>query len=206
MNAMPCRPPERRRRFAVLLLLMLALAGCREAGWQTRSIDGFMPDLAFTLTNENGRRVQAGDYAGDVVLLFFGFSHCRKTCPATLGKLSAVLDGIGAPAEHARVLFVSIDPGRDTPARLAGYTDAFAPQVIGLTGSRDQLQALTRRYRAALSYGDGYPDGDYAVYHSAGVFVFDGDGEARLLFQPGDGIDAIRADLARLLEENNASA
>jgi protein SCO1/2 len=200
---MPC-PPRRLswlRRYLPALLLPLFLAGCDNQSWQTRSISGFMPDLAFTLTDDHGRTVRAGDYAGKVVLLFFGFSHCQMTCPATLGKLTAVLDSMGARAEGARVLFVSVDPNRDTPARLAAYTGAFAPQVVGLTGSRDQLEALAKRYRVAISYGKGYPDGDYPVYHSSAVFVFDGGGEARLLFQQDDGIDAVSADLGRLLSQ-----
>lgn len=201
---MPCRLHKlsgRRRLLPALLLPVLLLAGCSSPSWQTRSISGFMPDLAFTLTDDRNRSVHAGDYAGKVVLLFFGFSHCRDTCPATLGKLTAVLDAMGGKADGARVLFVSVDPNRDSPARLAAYTGAFAPQVIGLTGDRSQLEALARRYRVAISYGEGYPDGDYPVYHSSAVFVFDGDGEARLLFQQDDGIDAVSADLNHLLQQ-----
>jgi len=198
---MSCLSPKRLRPLAVLLALALLTACSRQPPWQTRSIDGFMPDLAFHLEDDHGRSVQAGDYAGKVVMLFFGFSHCRDTCPATLGKLSAVLDAIGAPAADARVLFVSIDPRRDTPARLATYTGAFAPQVIGLTGSRTQLDALSKRYRVAYSYGKNYPRGDYAVYHSSAVFVFDRNGRARLLFQQDDSAEAVRADLGRLLSQ-----
>ena len=131
-------------------------------------------DLAFTLTNQHGRIVHADDYAGKVVMLFFGFTNCQMTCPATLGKLTAVLDTMGKQAGLARVLFVSVDPNRDTPAALASFTKDFAPQVIGLTGTNNQLRALTKRYRVAFSYGNGYPDGYYAVYHSSAVFVFDG--------------------------------
>jgi len=186
-----------------MLLVLALLAACsRQAPWQTRSIDGFMPDLAFHLEDDHGHSVQAGDYAGKVVMLFFGFSHCHDTCPATLGKLSAVLDAIGTPAADARVLFVSIDPRRDTPARLAVYTKAFAPQVIGVTGSRAQLDALSKRYRVAYSYGKNYPHGNYAVYHSSAVFVFDRNGRARLLFQQDDSAEAIRADLDRLLSQS----
>lgn len=204
---MSCVPPDPRRirRSLAAVLLAVLLSGCRDGTWQTRDIGGFMPDLAFTLTDEQARTVHADDYAGNVVMLFFGFSHCQMACPATLGKLSAALDGIGAPADRARVLFVSVDPERDTPARLGEYADAFAPQVIGLTGSMEQLHELARRYRVAFSYGDGYPGDEYPVYHSSAVFVFDGDGEVRLLFQQDDSIDAIKADLQHLLQQNPAA-
>lgn len=176
------------------------LAGCQQGPpWRTREITHLMPDLAFTLTDQRDRTVHADDYAGKVVMLFFGFSNCQMTCPATLGKLTAVLDTMGKRADLARVLFVSVDPNRDTPARLAAYTSDFASQVIGLTGTSTQLQTLAKRYRVAFSYGEGYPNGNYAVYHSGAVFVFDGKGRVRLLFTQNDRIGDIKTDLRRLL-------
>jgi protein SCO1/2 len=201
--------PERltARALLVALLLAAALAGCQQnQPWRTRSIAHIMPDLAFTLTDQNGRTVHANDYTGKVVMLFFGFSHCHQTCPATLGKLTAVLDKMGKRADLARLLFVSVDPNRDTPARLASYTSAFAPQVIGLTGTQDELQTLTKRYRVAFSYGKGYPHGNYKVYHSGAVFVFDGKGKVRLLFTQTDKISDISADLSRLLAQAASSS
>lgn len=178
----------------------MVLAGCQqESPWRTRMITHFMPDLAFTLTDQHGRTVHADDYAGKVVMVFFGFSHCMQTCPATLAKLTTVLDTMGKQANLTRVLFVSVDPNRDTPARLAAYTHSFAPQVVGLTGTPTQLRDLTRRYRVAFSYGKGYPHGKYPVYHSGAVFVFDGSGKVRLLFTQDDGINDISADLHRLV-------
>lgn len=194
--------PEFRSVYKILtvLLLVIALTSCQhETPWQTRSIAHFMPDLAFTLTDQNGHTVHANDYTGKVVMLFFGFSHCMDTCPLTLGKLSAILNSMGKQAEQTRVLFVSIDPNRDTPARLATYTRSFSPEVIGLTGTPDQLRDLTRRYRVAFSYGKGYPHGQYPVYHSGAVFVFDGSGKIQLLFTQDDGVNDISADLQHLV-------
>lgn len=202
--AMSCqRLPERHAMRSLLTALLLAalMTGCQQdPPWQTRGITHLMPDLAFTLTDQHGRTVHADDYAGKVVMLFFGFSNCQMTCPATLGKLSAVLNTMGKQANLAQVLFVSVDPNRDTPARLAAYTDSFAPQVVGLTGTQAQLRALARRYRVAISYGESYPHGsNYAVYHSGAVFVFDGNGRVRLLFTQSDRISDINADLHHLL-------
>lgn len=194
------------RTLLTVLLLTTVLSGCLDQpAWRTRSIAHLMPDLAFTLTDQNGRTVHADNYSGKVVMLFFGFSHCLKVCPVTLGKLTAVLSSLGKLADRTRVLFVSVDPHRDTPARLTAWTKVFAPQVIGLTGTQSQLWALAKRYRVAYSYGKGYPNGSYPVYHSGAVFVFNGAGKVRLLFTQSDKIDDIRADLKRLLTEQPAA-
>ena len=186
----------------IILSLSVALTGCQQGRpWRTRAITHLMPDLAFTLTDQSGHTVHADNYTGKVVLLFFGFSHCQMVCPATLGKLTAVLDSMGKQADDARVLFVSVDPNRDTPAVLTAYTSSFAPQVIGLTGTPSQLHTLAKRYRVAFSYGKGYPNGSYPVYHSGAVFVFDASGNVRLLFTQSDRTDDISADLQRLLAQ-----
>lgn len=187
------------------LCLTVLLGGCDQQSWQTTSINGLMPDLDFTLVNESGQKVDADDYSGKVRLLFFGFTHCPKACPLTLGKLSLVLNNLGAISDDARVLFVSVDPERDTPAVLDEYTDSFASQVIGLTGSQSQLQSLARRYRVAYSYGEGYPGKRYRVYHSSAVFVFDRRGEIRLIFQSNDSIEAVTHDLRSLLNESQTA-
>ena len=203
-----CISPDRPRPYRLLtaLSLVAALMACQpNAAWQTRSITHLMPDLAFTLTDQNGHTVHANDYAGKVVLLFFGFSHCQMVCPATLGKLTTVLKTMGKRAGQVQVLFVSVDPNRDSPARLAAYSSSFAPEVIGLTGTAEQLHKLARRYRVAFSYGKDYPNGNYAVYHSGAVFVFDGSSKVRLLFTQSDRIADIRADLQRLLEQQTSA-
>jgi len=188
---------------AVMWLCLLTLAGCGQSQWQTTPIHGLMPELAFTLTNEAGQTVQAEDYAGKIRLVFFGFSHCKKACPATLGKLTLAMRQIGAAARDARILFVSVDPARDTPTVLEQYTEQFTPRMVGLTGDHDQLQELAKRYRVAYSYGEGYPGKEYRVYHSSAVFVFDRNGEIRLIIQQNDSIEAIRQDLLRLLEQSH---
>jgi protein SCO1/2 len=164
-----------------------------------KAIRGLVPGLSFTLNDDHGHTVHGDSYAGKVVLLYFGFSNCKLACPETLSKLAAALHRIGPQAQNVRVLFVSVDPHRDTPQKLAAYTRSFAPQMIGLTGTQDQLRRVARRYRVAYSYGKDYPRGSYAVYHSSAVFVFDREGRARLLVQGKDSVAAVAADLKRLL-------
>lgn len=159
-----------------------------------------MPPLAFELTNEQDQSVSEANYTGDVILLFFGFTHCPHICPTTLANLAAVSKALGEETrEDLRVLFVSVDPARDDPATLSAYTEAFDPEFIGLTGSQEALQALTRRYRVTYGYGEKDDTGHYDVSHSNAVFVFDRDGNAQLLIREDDTNEAIIADLNRLL-------
>ena len=186
---------------AAMLALAIGSAACTEKPWRTKSIAGLMPALEFDLTAEDGRRVTADDYRGKVVVLFFGYSHCPDVCPTTLAKLAGATARSSRP-EDVRVLFVSVDPARDTPQVLRAYTDAFGAEIIGLSGTRDALNRLTKRYRVTYGYGEPDASGDYPVSHSSAVFVFDEQGEARLLVRDSDPVDAIVADLDRLIVES----
>lgn len=186
----------------IVLLALLTLSGCGESDWDTKDIASLMPPLAFTLTDEQGRTVEASRYRGEINLLVFGYTHCPDVCPTTLARLGTTLKAL-APEwqDEIRVLFVSVDPARDDPRRLSAYTDAFGSAIVGLTGSRERLDALTRRYRLTYGYGEADRAGDYPVSHPSGVFVFDRRGEARLLIRLDDTREAIRHDLERLLAE-----
>ena len=110
--------PSRLARLVLLLGVVLLTACHREEAlpWRLTDISGHMPDLAFQLTDDNGKPVTAEDYRGKVVLLYFGYTHCPDVCPLTLAHLHAVLQRVGPKADGARILFVSVDPARDTPA------------------------------------------------------------------------------------------
>ena len=189
------------------LLLTLLLVGCdrQSAVWHGHDLTGVMPDLAFSLVDDNGHAVTASDYAGKTVLLYFGFTHCEDVCPTTLATLSRAVNALGADSRRVRILFVSVDPHRDTPAILQRYAEHFSPQVVALTGTRSQLDHLTRRYRVAYSYGNADARGDYEVYHSSAIFVFDARGKVRLLLQEQLGAAAITEDLQRLLSDSERS-
>tara|TARA_R110002167_G_scaffold192329_1_gene394759 strand:- start:863 stop:1459 length:597 start_codon:yes stop_codon:yes gene_type:complete len=183
-----------------LLSGMLWLVGCSDPSWQTKDISGLMPPLDFELISEEARSVTEADYAGNVTLLFFGFTHCPHICPTTLANLAAISQELGEEAQNdLRILFVSVDPDRDDPAKLREYTDAFGPEFTGLTGDGEALQALTRRYRVTYGYGEKDDTGNYDVSHSNAVFAFDRDGDAQLLIREDDPKEAVMADLSRLL-------
>jgi protein SCO1 len=185
---------------AWLAALALLLASCGGGGpWQLKDIKGVVPDLAFNLTDDSGRKVSAADFRGRTVLLFFGYTNCPDVCPTTLLKLSAALKELGAAAQGVQVLFVTVDPKRDTLEALHGYVRAFGPQVTGLRGNAAELRELAKRYRISYSYGEPDSSGNYEVTHSSAVFVFDAEGNARLLVLPDSGQKAIAHDLKLLV-------
>lgn len=194
-----------RRTPWVAMLLALVLAGCSAADreWRTTNISGIMPPLNFRLTDAaTGRAVTAHDFRGKVVLLYFGYTHCPDVCPTTLSAIATALRDLGSGARDVRVLFVTVDPARDSVPLLKAYAAAFGPRFVGLRGEAQALQRLTRRYR--VTYGYGRPDahGDYEVTHSSAVYVFDRSGKVRLLARPTDRAADLTHDLGRLLAES----
>lgn len=184
----------------VALAFLTSLAACQQhKNWALRDISGIVSPLEFHLTNQDGQTVDASRYRGKTVLLYFGYTHCPDVCPTTLGTLALALHQLGPDADKARVLFISVDPARDTPAVLKQYVNAFGPQFVGLTGSDNDLEKLSRRYR--IAYGREKPDknGNYEVTHSSAIFIFDDQGKARLLADSSDKADAIARDLKRLI-------
>lgn len=189
----------------VLLLLgaALLLAAChREEAqpWRLTDVSGHMPDLKFQLVDDRGKPVTADDYRGKVVLLYFGYTHCPDVCPLTLAHLHAVLQRVGAKADDARILFVSVDPARDTPSVLHAYVNAFDKRAVGLTGPPRAIEALSKRYRSAFTREPGNADGQYEVSHSSAIYLFDRAGHARLLATPATSQDDLVHDLYLLLE------
>jgi len=196
-------PGRLRQRLAGLALAaaLLTLAGCsQDPSWGLKDITGLMPDLQFTLTDQDGETVHAGNYRGKVLLMYFGYTHCPDVCPTTLAGLSQALTRLGDDAEDTRVLFVSVDPARDTRAALKSYVQAFGPQFVGLRGEQAELRRLTKSYRVTYALDKPDAQGDYAVSHSSAVFVFDRDGRVRLLGRGTDDPAAIAADLERLIK------
>ncbi len=156
-------------------------------------ISGGMPKLDFHLSAD-GKPVTAADFRGKVVALYFGYTHCPDVCPATLANLADMLGKVGSP--DVRVLFVTVDPERDTDQVMADYAKAFSPQVVGLRGSANALADLARTYRVAYEVRKGPP---YEVMHSNAVFFFDRDGRARLVTTDTGDTAAMAEDVKRLL-------
>ncbi len=186
---------------AGLLRPLRALARAESGGSPNIDVSGNLPALRFTMTRAtDAKQVTAADYRGNVVLLYFGYTFCPDVCPLTLTNIDAVLKRLGPLASGVRVLFVSVDPDRDTLPVLREYTAAFGPQVVGLRGTPDQLAALAQRYRVA--YSVNHTGRRYEVTHGSAVYAFDASGNARLLIPSlattPPAIAATAADLRRL--------
>jgi protein SCO1 len=145
-------------------------------------VTGVMPPLAFAMIRaSDSSRVTAADYRRKTVLLYFGYTHCPDECPTTLSNIASALRRLGPTAQNVRVLFVSVDPGRDTIQVLRRYVRAFAPEIDGLRGSDDETAAFARRYRVLYSVTPASPGHAYDVMHSDSVFLFDRTGRARFV-------------------------
>lgn len=189
---------------AVPLAASPADAAAAAAAWHGIDVTGSSPELALSMTRaSDGRTVTAADFRGRVVMLYFGYVACPDACPLTMSRIAHVLDNLGPLASQVRVLFVTVDPARDTLPVLRDYASAFGADFVGLRGTPDALAALARRYRIAYSMTPATEDTPEAVTHSSAVYVFDRAGRARLLI-PGlasqtPDLDGVTQDLRRLI-------
>ncbi|MBV8341350.1 MAG: SCO family protein [Gammaproteobacteria bacterium] len=188
--------------------LLAAAAVCAAAAgfWLAQQVDRAGPRLAsgtwlphakavadFSLVDTTGRPFARRDLAGHPTLVFFGFTHCPDVCPTTLVKLAQLRRRAALPG--LRVLFVSVDPQRDTPPVLGAYVHAFDPAFAALTGGREALARLAANFGVAVSRVE-LPGGDYTMDHSAVIFLLNRSGDIAALFTPPFEVPALAADLA----------
>ncbi|HEY2035232.1 MAG TPA: SCO family protein [Rhizomicrobium sp.] len=186
------------RILSILLLLTLAACGRGEMRPGVTDITGVMPDLKFAMTRANdGAPVTQDSYRGKIVILYFGYTHCPDVCPATLSNLADILKDLGPRANDVRVLFVSVDPARDTLPMLKSYVTAFAPQIDGLRGSDNAIAKLAQRYRVLYSVKQT-PQGE-EVMHSGSVFIFDAQGHAREVMTTTSDTKAVTNDVEHFI-------
>ena len=190
---------------ASLALGIAAFAAFQLKGEQPRfeavDITGVDWGKGFTLTDHNGVQRTLGDFGGQVVALFFGYTGCPDMCPTTLALLGASLERMGADARRVQVLFVTVDPKRDSPEVLAQYVPAFHPSFLGLYGDEQAIARTAREFKVFFEARPPNDRGYYAVDHSGQVFVFDTHGRLRLFIKPESTPEAIAHDLRALLAE-----
>lgn len=178
-----------------------AAAPAPDTAQAIHDIRGFLPDLRFTLEGVGGTVTQKA-LKGKVILLYFGYSSCPDVCPTTLAELAQVMKNLGTEAAGARIVFISVDPHRDTPTKLQNYVDVFYKGAIGLTGTENQIADVARRYRVAyqIEKPTTADKNDYVVSHSRGVYVFDQQGHARLLASGTETIAALTKGVRHIIE------
>jgi cytochrome oxidase Cu insertion factor (SCO1/SenC/PrrC family) len=145
----------------------------------------------FALTDQSGRPFHLSQLRGKVVLLFFGYTHCPDACPTTMAKLSRVYKLLGSDAERAMTLFVSVDPGRDTPSVLKGYLAYFHLNSLGLTGTKEEIDEVVKQYGAKYEIEQSDSAAGYHINHSTDLYLLNQKGEPVKTFSYSDGIQVI---------------
>ncbi len=187
-------------RRSIALLLIAALAACNAGGpsFQSSDITGSSFGRDFQLKDPQGRTRTLADFKGKAVVLFFGYTQCPDVCPTTLASLAEAMKRLGPDADRVQVLFVTVDPERDTPALLAQYVPAFDRRFLGLYGDADATARTAKEFKVLYQKVAG-PTGNYTMDHSAGTYVFDPQGRLRLYVSNGQGPDVFVHDLRELL-------
>jgi protein SCO1/2 len=202
-----------RRREALGVLaaaLPFSAAFAENEHWQDIDVTGTSPPLEFIMQSTPlGETVFQNNYVGYVTMLYFGYTFCPDVCPLTMQNVAAALAKTGAAAKDIRFLFVTVDPARDTIPVLRAYVSLFGPGFVGLRGDADQLELLAKRFRIAYSVTPSPDPSEYEVTHSSAIYLFDRQGNARLLVpsmasqQPD--IDGLNANLVRLTNDQPSS-
>lgn len=188
---------------ALIAVVLLAVSACTDAPEAPRfrltDVTGASFGKALELTDHNGQRRTLADFRGKVVTVFFGFTHCPDVCPTTLGEMAAVMKELGTDAGRLQVLFVTVDPERDTAEVLKRYVPAFHPSFLGLTGSADDIARTAREFKIFYQK-QKLPGGSYSMDHSAGTYILDAEGRLRLFASYGAGAPALLHDIRLLLQ------
>lgn len=191
------------RSLICALLVPLIGFGCsppaQSPAFQNTDVTGADFGRSLALTDHHGKPRTLNDWRGKVVVVFFGFTQCPDVCPTTLASMAAVMQSLGAQADDVQVLFVTVDPERDTPQVLAKYVTSFDPRFIGLHGDEAAINAATRNFKVFYQKVPGTTEGSYTIDHTAASYVFDRSGKLRLFVKHNAGAEPIVHDLKILL-------
>ena len=191
-----------RRRAFLLVAVAMALAACDrlvKPAFNAVDITGAELGGDFSLTDHNGRKVSLADFRGRAVAIFFGFTQCPDVCPTTLSDMAKVMKLLGPDASRVQVLFVTVDPERDTPELLKAYVPQFNPGFLGLYGDAEATAKVARDFKIYVQKRPTGKPGQYTIDHSAQTLVFDANGKVRLFLNYGMEPEKIAADLKALL-------
>ncbi len=191
--------------WAICLLFLVACNNSQggnlgaESGFVGTDITGADFSKPLTLTDHNGQLRTMSDFKGKAVVLFFGFTHCPDVCPTTMLDLKNTMKLLGEKANQVQVLFVTVDPQRDTQAVLAQFVPSFDKRFIGLRGSLQETAEALGNFKIYYQKVPGKSKADYSIDHSAGMYAFDKEGKVRLYLGYGQKPADIASDISKLL-------
>ena len=184
----------------------MPLAGCDRmpftpTGFHSIDITGANYARELTLTDHEGQRRSLTDYAGKVLVVFFGYTQCPDVCPTTMVELVGARKLLGADGDRVQGIFVTVDPERDTQELLKNYVSNFDAGFVGLYGNAEETAAAAKHFKVYYNKVPGSAPGLYTVDHTAGSYVFDAKGQVRLFTRYGMGSEKLAADLKILLSQ-----
>lgn len=197
-----------RSRFSAAALLIAAallapLSGCdgnKPVSFANVDVTGANYGKQLSLTDQEGQRRTLDDYRGKVVALFFGFTHCPDVCPTALQEWKQVRQALGAEADKLQVIFVTLDPERDTAELLKSYVTAFDPGFVALRGSAEETATAAKEFKVFYQKNPGKTADSYTLDHTAASFLIDQKGQLRLFVRSGMPLEAIVGDVRKLLK------
>ena len=187
----------------LLALLITSMLGCSpKPSFKNVDITGSTAfGNNFSLLDSNGNTKTMADYKGKVVVVFFGFTQCPDVCPTTLTEMDEALKLLGQKADKVQVIFITVDPERDTASVLAQYVPAFNPRFVGLRPADEAgLEKVAKDFRIYYKKVPGSKPGSYTMDHSAGSYVFDQNGQLRLYIKHAQGPEVLAHDLKNILQ------
>jgi protein SCO1 len=192
-----------RRSFGMLALsaAMIGLSACADKpSFRNTDITGAEFAREFALTDHNSQARTLADFKGKAVVVFFGFTQCPDVCPTTLAEMTEAVKQLGSDGNKLQVLFITIDPERDTPELLKKYVPAFHPSFLGLTGNAEAIAKVAKEFKVFYQKSAGKTPGSYTMDHTSNSYVFDPQGRVRLVIKHGMGTEPLVQDLKQLLK------
>lgn len=189
-----------------LLASAAALFGAcapKEVEFASIDVTGAQYARDFALPDHNGRMRQLKDFAGKVVVVFFGYTQCPDVCPTALAELAEVKRLLGKDGNRLQGIFVTVDPARDTPEVLKAYMEAFDPTFVALATTPETLAAIAKDFKVYYKKSEGRTDTSYTMDHSAGSYVYDTKGQLRLFTRYGSGAALLAKDIGVLLQQGS---
>jgi protein SCO1/2 len=185
----------------LLALLVAVLAACQADAPRFNNVDITGANYArdFRLADFNGKMRSLSDFRGKLVVVFFGYTQCPDVCPTTLTDMAEVKKRLGPDGDKLQVIFITLDPDRDTNEVLAQYVPGFDPSFLALRGTREETAAIAKDFKVFYQKVPGKTETSYTLDHTAGSYVFDREGRVRLFLRHAGGVEPIVADLQKLL-------